>query len=90
MEAEIDLMFLPYDGEIKRTLVDVLVEELIGDSILRGELVKMKPIYLNLANEFDFEPYSEFSYDQRKYTTTFTRNLKTAFKQTHIIVFKRL
>jgi DNA modification methylase len=61
----------------------------IGDSILKGKLIDMNDTYRSLCKEAGFVFVRTFSYDQRKYTTSFTRNLKDVFKQSHIIFFRR-
>lgn len=61
----------------------------IGDSILKGKLIDMSYIYRSICEDAGFVFTRAFSYDQRKYTTSFTRNLKDVFKQSHIIFFRR-
>jgi site-specific DNA-methyltransferase (cytosine-N4-specific) len=61
----------------------------IGDSILKGELIRMDEIYQRLCAGPALSHVHTYSYDQRKYTTAFTRNFKSAFKRTHIMFFQR-
>ena len=61
----------------------------IGDAVLKGNLINMNQLYRSLCKETGFSFVHDFSYDQRKYTFSFTRNLKTRFKQSHIIFFQR-
>ena len=61
----------------------------IGDSILRGSLINMKDTYSVLGGEVGLSLIHSFSYDQRKYTSAFTPNLKTLFKQSHIMFFRK-
>ncbi len=61
----------------------------IGDSILRGRIIEMNELYRSLAEKIGFSFVHSFSYDQRKYTSSFSRNFKTTFKQSHIIFFVR-
>jgi DNA modification methylase len=61
----------------------------IGDSLLKGQLVRMNEIYERICTGLGLIHVHTHSYNQRKYTTSFTRNLRTAFKQTHIMFFQR-
>jgi len=60
----------------------------IGDSLLKGQLVRMNEIYEQICTGLDMVHVHTHSYNQRKYTSSFTRNLRTAFKQTHIMFFQ--
>jgi site-specific DNA-methyltransferase (cytosine-N4-specific) len=60
----------------------------IGDSILKAELVEMDRVYYGLCADAGFSHEHTYSYDQRRYTTSFTRNLKSGFKKTHIMFFR--
>ncbi|MDX6270024.1 MAG: hypothetical protein QOD28_1247 [Acidobacteriota bacterium] len=77
-----------------KSLFSVLKSEkyicvVIGDSILKGQLINMEELYQDLANGVGFKHIHSFSYDQRKYSTSFTRNMKTVFKQSHIMFFQK-
>jgi site-specific DNA-methyltransferase (cytosine-N4-specific) len=77
-----------------RALLPILKPEkflcvVIGDSILKGNLINMKDTYSLLGKEAGFALTHSFSYDQRKYTSAFTRNLKKMFKQSHILFFRK-
>lgn len=61
----------------------------VGDAIFRGQVVDMLPVFQRLGKESGFQLAETWSYDQRKYTTSFTPKLKTAFKRTHIISFQK-
>jgi hypothetical protein len=61
----------------------------VGDSILRGKFIDMGAIYRELGAKTGFALADYFGYNQRKYTTAFTRNLKTAPKRTHILCFEK-
>lgn len=60
----------------------------IGDSILRSELVKMDECYCAMASNAGFSNVDKFSFDQRRYTKAFTGNYKTQVKQSHILLFR--
>lgn len=59
----------------------------VGDSILRGRLVDMGRTFEALGREAGFRLLHEFKYDQRHYSSAFTRGLRGAFKHTHILFF---
>lgn len=61
----------------------------IGDSIVNKELIKMDREYIKMFEEIGFKTSDVFSFNQRKYTTAFTKNLKTPFKESHIIIFEK-
>lgn len=61
----------------------------IGDAILRGQLIDMRKTYTLICEQLGFVLRHAFSYDQRRYTSSFTRNLKTTFKHSHILFFER-
>lgn len=61
----------------------------IGDSELRAELVRMDKAYLEMMDGIGFELVNKVSFDQRKYTRSFTPNLKKKPKQSHIIIWRK-
>lgn len=62
----------------------------VGDSIVKSNLIKMDEEYKKIFNEIGYQFKECFSYNQRKYTNTFTRNFKTQYKNSHIIFFKKI
>lgn len=62
---------------------------IIGDSIYQGKVIDMLDVYRTLGRKHGFIIIDSWSYDQRKYTTSFTPRLKTAHKKTHVISFQR-
>ncbi|MEN3369816.1 MAG: hypothetical protein V7609_1959 [Verrucomicrobiota bacterium] len=61
----------------------------IGDAVLRNAVIDMKELYSRLARTAGLELEESFSFDQRKYTTAFTRNYKKHPKKTHVLCFRR-
>ncbi|SDN51151.1 site-specific DNA-methyltransferase (cytosine-N4-specific) [Fictibacillus solisalsi] len=61
----------------------------IGDSIVKSELVEMDKEYRRVFEDIGYEYIECFSYNQRKYTNSFTKNLKTQYKNGHFIFFKK-
>lgn len=61
----------------------------IGDSVYKGELIRMDEIYSQIARRAGFITKEVFSFDQRKYTRAFTPNLKTIDKKSHIMIFRK-
>jgi hypothetical protein len=48
----------------------------------------MNSVYKVLAAKAGLELAHTFSYEQRRYTSTFTKNFKTTPKKTHIMFFR--
>lgn len=62
----------------------------VGDSILRGEFIKMDKTFDHiLVEQLGYEKINEFKFDQRKYTKTFTPNLKSIFKESYILIYQK-
>jgi site-specific DNA-methyltransferase (cytosine-N4-specific) len=61
----------------------------VGDSIFRGELVRMDKTYTSIGELAGLRLIDTFKFTQRKYTKTFTANLKTAHKNSYILLFER-
>jgi site-specific DNA-methyltransferase (cytosine-N4-specific) len=62
----------------------------VGDSILRGEFIKMDKVFDQiLVEQLGYNKVNEFKFDQRKYTKTFTPNLKSTYKDTYILVYEK-
>lgn len=62
---------------------------IVGDSILKGKIIDMSKIYDQIAQEVGLQLDDRASFEQRKYSKSFTPNLKRGFKKTHILVFKK-
>jgi len=60
----------------------------IGDAVFRNSVIDMKDLYSELAQTAGLRLDESFSFDQRKYTTAFTRNYKTHPKKTHVLCFR--
>lgn len=63
---------------------------IIGDSVIRGEFIKMDKLYIDIATSVGFQFADKFSYNQRKYSKAFTPNLRSAPKETHILLFEKI
>jgi DNA modification methylase len=61
----------------------------IGDAILKGSTIDMGQVYRSLCEPIGFVLDYEFTYDQRKFTTSFTPKIKIAPKLTHIMCFRK-
>lgn len=61
----------------------------IGDSILKGNLIRMDQEYEQTMRSCGFALEEVFSFNQRKYTKAFTPNIQTAEKQSHIMIFQK-
>ncbi len=61
---------------------------IVGDGILRGDLIKMNKNFDGIYQSIGYKKVYEFTFDQRKYTRTFTPNLKTAFKESYLLVYQ--
>jgi DNA modification methylase len=85
-----------YASEISQTLSEVrrvikpnsFAAYVIGDAILKGQLIKMDELYTAVARKGGFKFIDKFSFDQRRYTRAFTANLKSTDKESHIILFQ--
>ncbi len=61
---------------------------IVGDGILKGNLIKMNKNFDDIYQSLGYEKAYEFTFDQRKYTRTFTPNLKTEFKQSYLLIYR--
>ena len=61
----------------------------IGDSILNGELIKMNEVYDKVFSKVGYCKVYEFIFDQRKYTRSFTPNIKSKYKDSYIISYQK-
>ena len=60
----------------------------IGDAVFRDRVIDMKDVYSQIAGGIGLRLDETFSFDQRKYTTAFSKNYKTHPKKTHILCFR--
>ena len=75
--------------ETRRVLKDdAYAAYVIGDLILKAELIKMDECYRVTAQKVGFKFVEQFSFDQRRYTRAFTSNYKSQTKQSHILLFQ--
>lgn len=61
----------------------------VGDSIYQGELVRMDRVYTTIFGECGMRCIDHMKFNQRKYTRSFTPNLKTLEKSSHILLFEK-
>lgn len=59
-----------------------------GDGILRGELIKMNREMDQLFDEIGYRKLREIRFNQRKYTRSFTKNMKKIEKESYILVYR--
>ena len=59
----------------------------VGDSIYKGELVRMDRVYTEIFGQCGMRCIDHMTFDQRKYTRSFTPKLKTMEKSTHILLY---
>ncbi|MDD5163761.1 MAG: DNA methyltransferase [Candidatus ainarchaeum sp.] len=62
---------------------------IIGDAILKGEIIKMNAIFDEIFLKQGYTKTREIRFEQRKYTRTFTPNIKTKFKESYILIYRR-
>lgn len=62
---------------------------IIGDSIIKGQVIKMNAIMNKLAMENNLSLKKEIVFNQRKYSKTFTPNLKIGYKNSYILLYKK-
>ena len=61
----------------------------VGDSILKGELIRMNQIFDQIfVDQLGYGKLTETYFNQRKYSRTFTPNMKTVEKNTYILVYQ--
>ena len=61
----------------------------VGDSILRKELIKMNKVFDEIFLEAGYKKAREIVFDQRKYTRTFTKNIKDVYKDSYILIYQK-
>ena len=75
--------------EMKRVLrTDKFLCIIIGDAIKNGEYIKMDICYEKILKKNGLTLKYKYSFNQRKYTTAFTKGLKNKHKFGHILIFK--
>lgn len=62
----------------------------VGDAILRGELVKMNANFDSLFTSVGFKKIREIQFPQRKYTKTFTPGMREANKTSYVLIYRRV
>lgn len=62
----------------------------VGDGILRGELIKMNINFDGIFSAVGFQKAHEIAFEQRKYTRTFTPNLKRRYKESYILIYQNI
>lgn len=86
-----------YNDSISRSIAltrDQLVDGgyycvVVGDSIWRGELIRMNSNYDLLFSEQGYAKVQEVVFPQRKYTRSFTANLRTQHKDSYVLVYAK-
>lgn len=61
----------------------------VGDSILKGEFIKMDNIMNKLSSESNLTLKKEIIFNQRKYSKTFTPNIKRTYKNSYILIYQK-
>ena len=61
----------------------------VGDSVLRKEIYRMNAIYDQIFSDARYEKVREIKFDQRKYTRSFTSNMKTQQKDSYILFYRK-
>jgi site-specific DNA-methyltransferase (cytosine-N4-specific) len=62
---------------------------IIGDSILKGRLIKTDSILNKLAEDRNLSLKKEIVFNQRKYSRTFTPNMKNGHKNSYILIYQK-
>lgn len=63
---------------------------IVGDGILKGNLIKMNKNFDDIYQSIGYKKVYEFTFDQRKYTRTFTPKLKTEFKESYLLIYQNI
>ena len=63
---------------------------IVGDGILRGDLIKMNENFDDIFQLIGYKKVYEFTFDQRKYTRTFTPNLRTVSKESYLLIYQNI
>lgn len=86
-----------YNDAVSRSIQltrDQLAEDglycvIVGDAIWRGELIKMNSNYDNIFHAAGYRKVGEIVFPQRKYTRSFTLNLRTAHKDSYVLIYAK-
>lgn len=87
-------VFFQYMGSVLKNLYDLLRKNaicafIVGDSIYRGDLIKMDTRYEIMMSKSNLSLEDKVSFNQRKYSKSFTPNLKKSYKESHILLYKK-
>lgn len=61
----------------------------VGDSIWRGDLIQMNSNYDVIFGQQGYTKVQEIVFPQRKYTRSFTANLRTQHKDSYVLVYSK-
>jgi DNA modification methylase len=61
----------------------------VGDAIHKGKLIRMNLLYDKILDETGLKVVDIEAFNQRKYSRSFTPNLKKQYKESHIMVLER-
>jgi DNA modification methylase len=61
----------------------------VGDAILRGELIKMNANVDDVLRGVGFKKSRELSFEQRRYTRAFARNTRKGHKESYILMYRK-
>lgn len=62
---------------------------IVGDAIWQGNLIKMNANYDDLFQAAGYKKVREIAFPQRKYTRSFTANMRTAHKDSYVLIYAR-
>ena len=62
----------------------------VGDAILKGKLVTMNTNFDAILTSVGFKKIREIAFPQRKYTKTFTPGLRAVFKNSYVLIYRRV
>jgi DNA modification methylase len=60
----------------------------VGDAILRGQLIKMNTNFDSIMLSEGYKKIDEITFNQRKYTRSFTPKLKNQYKDSYILIYR--
>jgi site-specific DNA-methyltransferase (cytosine-N4-specific) len=60
----------------------------IGDSILRGELIKMDAVYDEMFADLGLTKVQQVTFAQRKYTRSFMHSYRTLHKDSYLLIYQ--
>jgi site-specific DNA-methyltransferase (cytosine-N4-specific) len=62
---------------------------IVGDAILRKELIRMNKNFDKIFLASGFNKVDEITFNQRKYTRSFTPRLKNVYKNSYILIYQK-